>query len=60
MNLGGDPLTFVSARLHFGMLESVVSRIQQLQGCTVPEIVEVVISPILPHLQIIAYLLSWY
>ncbi|KAL6319831.1 hypothetical protein AAG906_036896 [Vitis piasezkii] len=37
----GDPPTFVSARLHFGMLESVVSRIQQLQGCTVPEIAEV-------------------
>ena len=35
VNMGGDPPVFVSARLPFGTLESVVSRIQQLQDCMV-------------------------
>lgn len=43
MNMGDDPPVFVSARLPFGTPESVVSRIQQLQDCTVQETVEVVI-----------------
>lgn len=37
INLGNDPLSFVSARLPFSTPEFVVSRIQQLQDCTVPE-----------------------
>ncbi|WJZ80866.1 hypothetical protein VitviT2T_000741 [Vitis vinifera] len=41
VNLGGDPPTFVSARLPFGTLESVVSRIQQLQDCTVSKTTKV-------------------
>lgn len=52
VNLGGDPPTLVSARLPFGTPESAVSHIQQLQECTVPETTEVVISPVLPHFQI--------
>lgn len=52
VNLSGDPLFFVSAQLPFGTPESVVFYIQQLQDWTVLEIVEVVISFILPHFQV--------
>lgn len=52
VNLGGDPPTFVSAQLPFGTPEFVVSRIQQLQDCTVSEIAKVVIFPILSLFQI--------
>lgn len=42
VNLSGEPPIFVSARLIFGMLESAISRIQQLQDCMVQETAEVV------------------
>lgn len=48
LNLGSDPPVFVSVGLPFGTLESIVSRIQQLQDCTVQETTEVVTSSILP------------
>ena len=47
VNMGGDPLAFVSARLSFGTSKSAVSCIQHLQEWTVPETAEVVISFIL-------------
>lgn len=43
MNISDDLPIFVSTRLPFGTPESVVSRIQQLQDCTVQETAEVVI-----------------
>lgn len=43
VNMGDDPPVFVSAQLPFGMLESIVSRIQQLQDCTIQETAKVVI-----------------
>ena len=43
VNMGGDPPTFVSARLPFGTPESVVSCIQHLQEWMVLETTEVVI-----------------
>ncbi|KAL6321734.1 hypothetical protein AAG906_031248 [Vitis piasezkii] len=46
VNLGGEPPIFVSARLLFGMPESVISRIQQLQDCTVQETAEVVVAEV--------------
>lgn len=52
VNLGGGPLSFVSARLLFGTFESVVLRIQQLQDWTMPEIVKVVIHSTLPPFQV--------
>lgn len=52
VNLGGDPLSFVSARLPFVTPESAMLRIQQLQDWTVPKTVEVVISSILPPFQV--------
>lgn len=48
VNMGGDPPSFVSARLPFDTLESVVFCIQHLQEWMVPEIAKVVISFILP------------
>ena len=47
VNMGGDPPTFVKARLPFGTPESVVSCIQHLQEWTIPETVEVVILSVL-------------
>ena len=47
VNIGGDPPTFVNARLPFGTLESVVSCIQHLQEWTIPETTEVVIISLL-------------
>ncbi|RVW31663.1 hypothetical protein CK203_092744 [Vitis vinifera] len=43
VNMGGDPPTFVSARLPFGTPESVVSCIQHLQEWMVLETTEVVV-----------------
>ena len=47
LNMGGDPPTFVKARLLFGTLESVVSCIQHLQEWTIPETAEMVILSVL-------------
>ena len=47
VNMGGDPPTFVKARLPFGTPESVVSCIQHLQEWTIPETAEVVIISVL-------------
>lgn len=52
VNLGGDPLSFVSVRLSFRNPESVVLRIQQLQDWTMSETAEVVIHSSLPHFQV--------
>ena len=38
VNLGGDPPSFVLAKLSFGTLESTIAHIQQLQDCTMSEI----------------------
>ena len=43
VNMGGNPSTFVKARLHFSTPESTVSCIQHLQEWTIPETAEVVI-----------------
>ena len=43
VNLGSDPLAFVSAQFLFSTPESVISHIQKLQDCTVRETLEVVI-----------------
>ena len=48
VNMGGNPSTFVKARLHFSTPESTVSCIQHLQEWTIPEIAEVVIPFVLP------------
>ena len=50
--MGGDPPSFVLARLLFITPEFVVFHIQQLQELTVPESAEVVIPFILPHFQV--------
>ena len=47
VNMGGDPPTFVSARLPFGTPKSVVSCIQYLQEWMMPKTIEVVIHFIL-------------
>lgn len=52
VNLGGDPPVFVSTRLSFYMLKSIISCIQQLQDCMVQETAEVTTSSILPLFQI--------
>ncbi|KAJ9693665.1 hypothetical protein PVL29_009562 [Vitis rotundifolia] len=41
VSLGGDPPAFVTARFPLGTPESMVSRIQLLQGCTAQETAEV-------------------
>ena len=43
VNMGGDPPTFVKARLPFGTPEFVVSCIQYLQEWTIPKTAEMVI-----------------
>ena len=47
VNMGGDPPTFVKARLSFGTPESAVSCIQHLQEWKIPETAEVVIFSVL-------------
>lgn len=42
VNMGDDPLVFVTARLLFSTRKSAIARIQQLQECTAREIAEVV------------------
>lgn len=44
VSLGGDPPAFVTARFPLGTPESMVSRIQLLQGSTAQETAEVVCS----------------
>lgn len=48
VNLGGDPPSFVSAKLSFGMPKFAVACIQQLQDCTVLKTAEVVLFHTLP------------
>ena len=43
VNMGGDPPIFVTSWFPFGTPESVVSRIQQLQDCTVQKTMKMVI-----------------
>ena len=48
VNMGGNPSTFVKARLHFSTPEFTVSCIQHLQEWTILETAEVVIPFMLP------------
>lgn len=48
VNLGGDPPSFVSAKLSFGMPKFAVACIQQLQECTVLKTTKVVFFHTLP------------
>ena len=52
VNMGCGPLSFVSARLPFGIPVSAVLRIQQLQDWTMSETIEVVILSSLPPFQV--------